>query len=101
HVSSVADDDGGFIRMSGQAYYQNPLALGGSAPTATPTTTATLTASSYTSSASAAPNTLASGQTVSIASSVTSTQASTVLVDLEVYDSTSVKVFQQFWDNQA
>jgi hypothetical protein len=35
HLSTVADDDGGFIRMMGQAYYQNPVALRG-APAAAP-----------------------------------------------------------------
>lgn len=64
HTSSVADDDGGFIRMSAQSYYKNPLLLSGGSgtkstvtptaapatstptltPTATPTRTATPTA---------------------------------------------------------
>jgi hypothetical protein len=101
HVSNVADDDGGFIRMSGQTYYQNPVPLGGGPPPATPTATATVPAASYTSSATAAPTSVAPGQTESITSSITSSQASTVLVDVEVYDSASVKVFQQFWDNQT
>jgi hypothetical protein len=101
HTSTVADDDGGFIRMSGQTYYKNPVALGGGPPPATPTATATLPAASYTTSASAAPTTAGPGQTVSITSTVSSSQASTILVDVEVYDSTSTKVFQQAWDNQV
>src|SRR5206468_7133136 len=101
HTSTVADDDGGFIRMSGQTYYQNPVALGGGPPPATATATATVPAATYTSSATAAPTSVAPGQTVSITSMVTSSQASTVLVDVEVYDPASTKVFQQFWDNQA
>ena len=30
HPSSVADDDGGYVRMMGHAYYQNPIAVSGS-----------------------------------------------------------------------
>jgi hypothetical protein len=38
HVSSVADDDGGFIRTFGHAYYTHPVPLSGGAPaTSTPT----------------------------------------------------------------
>jgi len=44
HVSTVADDDGGFIRVSAQAYYQHPVPLsGGAAATSTPTSTPTRT----------------------------------------------------------
>jgi hypothetical protein len=34
HTSTVSDDDGGFIRMSAQSYYQSPVPTGGSTPTA-------------------------------------------------------------------
>jgi hypothetical protein len=34
HPSTVADDDGGFIRMAAQAYYQSPVALTSGAPAA-------------------------------------------------------------------
>jgi len=100
HVATVADDDGGFVRMSAQTYYQSPVALSGTTASPTPTATATI-AATYTSSATATPGSAAPGQTVSIVSSVTSSQASTVLVDVEVYDPSSTKVFQQFWDSQA
>ncbi len=108
HTATVSDDDGGFIRMSAQSYYSNPVQLsGGSAATATPTPasstpTATPTvASTYTSGATTSPTSASPGQTVTINSSVTSSQASTVLVDVEVYDPSATKVFQQYWDNQA
>jgi hypothetical protein len=42
HESKVSDDDGGYIRMMAQAYYQSPVALPG-APTPTPTPSATAT----------------------------------------------------------
>lgn len=43
HTSSVADDDGGYIRMAAQAYYA-ALAGGTATPTTTPTATAIVTA---------------------------------------------------------
>jgi hypothetical protein len=113
NTSSVSDDDGGFIRMSAQAYYQTPVSLsgGGAPPTLTPTpvpTVATPTpsptaspAATFTTSASAAPVSSAPGQTVTITTSVTSSQAASVLVDVEVYDPASNKVFQQAFDNQS
>ncbi len=102
HASNVADDDGGFIRQSGQAYYQNPLPLTTPPPpTATAVATSTAVASNFTTVATVAPTAGVLGQTLSITSVITSSQAATVLVDLEVYDSASTKVFQQAWDNQA
>jgi hypothetical protein len=97
HTSSVADDDGGFIRMSAQAYYRQPVGLRG-----TPTATATPTPSpSYTSSATGSPGIVARGGTTSISASVKSVKASTALIDVEVYDAAGAKVFQQIWDNQT
>jgi hypothetical protein len=109
HTATVADDDGGFIRMSAQSYYQSPVLLSNasSTPMATPTLgTATATptptvAATYTTSATTAPSSVAPGQTVSISTSVSSSQASTVLVDVEMYDPSGTKVFQQAWDSQA
>ncbi|HEX8968771.1 MAG TPA: hypothetical protein VF937_12875, partial [Chloroflexota bacterium] len=106
HTATVSDDDGGFIRMSAQSYYTNPTALsGGTSSTATPTPlTATATptlASTYTTGASVTPASAAPSQSVSITTSVTSSQASIVLVDVEVYDPSNLKVFQQYWDNQS
>jgi hypothetical protein len=114
HVSTVSDDDGGFVRMSAQQYYTNPVPLsgGGGSSTSTPVPTAgtatstpiptpTAGAASYTTSANGSPNSIAAGGTVSITTSVTSSAASTALVDLEVYDPTGAKVFQQYWDNQS
>jgi hypothetical protein len=103
HMSTVADDDGGFIRMSAQAYYQNPISLsaGGSAtapPTPIPTTTL---ASMFTTSVSTAPTASAPGATVTVATAVNSSQAATVLVDVEVYDPSSNKVFQQAFDSES
>jgi hypothetical protein len=105
HTATVADDDGGFVRISAQQYYTSPVALGGSAttPTSAPgaTSTATPVAATYSSRAVASPSSVAPGGTASISASVTSRQASTVLVDVELYDPAGTKVFQQFWDNQA
>jgi hypothetical protein len=113
HTSTVADDDGGYLRMQGHAYYGKPVALsGGSTSTNTPTpvTTSTpaatatgtqSTTASYTTSASASPSSVAQGTSTSLTASVTSSAAATALVDLEVYDTAGTKVFQQAWDNQS
>jgi hypothetical protein len=57
----------------------------------------------YTTSATVSPTSIRVGfQTrVSLSTSVTSTSASSVLVDLEVYNASGVRIFQQFWDNQS
>ncbi|MBV9896718.1 MAG: PQQ-binding-like beta-propeller repeat protein [Chloroflexi bacterium] len=84
------------------------------APTATPTPTRTPTplptntptvnpnsARSFTTSASASPPSVTRGAGVSITTSVTSSSATKALVDVEIYDASWHKVFQQFWDNQS
>ena len=119
HVSTYADDDGGYIRLSAQSYYTNPIVLSGGSPstntptstpapgestTPTPPATATATAASqpaYSTSATAAPNSVVRGTSTTISANVTSSQASTSLVDVEVYDAAVNKVFQQAWDNQV
>ncbi|HLZ29826.1 MAG TPA: hypothetical protein VKV73_21110 [Chloroflexota bacterium] len=119
-VSTVADDDGGYIRMQGLAYYKNPVPLSGSPPTSTPTlsTTGTPTATptstpavtatatptsnaSYATSASASPGSVTRGGMLSVAASLTSSATSSGLVDIEIFDPSGAKVFQQDWDNQA
>jgi hypothetical protein len=44
---------------------------------------------------------VARGSTDTIKASVKSATATKVLVDVEVYDASGNKVFQQFWDNQS
>jgi hypothetical protein len=98
--------------MSAEQYYLKPVPIGGSSATATPTgtlvpgtatptPTATVGQATYTSRAVASPASAARGATVAIASSITSAQASNVLIDVEVWDQSGTRVFQQFWDNQA
>lgn len=104
NTSTVSDDDGGYIRKQGQAYYTNPILLGSTPPTSTPGLTATPTqptGQAYSSSATASPHTAAPGTTLSITTSVTTASAFAGLVDVEVFDTTGVKVFQQSWDNQG
>jgi hypothetical protein len=153
HTSSVSDDDGGYVRMQGQAYFANPVALSGgtatatstpttqptstrtalptstptatstptvrptstatpmrtstptakttSTPTRTPTPTQGTTQRAFTSSGSASPTTAQRPSSVALTVSVRSATASSALVDLEVYDASFTKVFQQVWDNQA
>jgi hypothetical protein len=61
----------------------------------------TSSAASYTASASAAPASAARGTTITIDTSVTSSSAANLLVDLEIYRPDGQKAFQQAWDNQA
>jgi outer membrane protein assembly factor BamB len=67
-----------------------------SPPTPTPVIQAT-----FTSHAVDSPKPVQRGSTLSIASTITATQASNVLIDVEIHDAASNKVFQQFWDNQT
>jgi hypothetical protein len=71
-------------------------------PTNTPVSTSTpAPTASYTTSAMVSPATVAPASSESITTSVQSSAAATVLVDMEVYDPTGTKVFQQYWDNQS
>jgi hypothetical protein len=130
HTATVADDDGGFIRMSAQTYYQHPVTLSGAplatstpttAPTNTPTTAPTSTptsrptntpvptatptqvpaAPSFSSTASVNSVSVPRGGSEVITASIKSATATSALVDVEVYSAGGTKVFQQFWDGQA
>jgi hypothetical protein len=76
-------------------------------PTATPTKTATPTATptaspqpTWTLGASVTTSGGSRERTATITAQVTSSASTTALVDIEVYDSSGVKVFQQALDNQ-
>jgi hypothetical protein len=60
-----------------------------------------LTAGGFTTNASASPGTVAPGATASITLSVTAANATTALVDIEVYSPAGAKVHQQWYDAQA
>jgi hypothetical protein len=71
-------------------------------PTKAPTKTATPVPSGearFTVSASGSPRSVARGQSVTLVTGVTSTQATTVLIDVEVYDAAGKKVYQKWYDN--
>jgi hypothetical protein len=81
-----------------------PVPTSTSAPTSTSTAAPTATQvpqASYSSSATSSPAALPRGSKVAVAVSVTSTTASTALVDLEIYDQAGHKVYQKWWNNQA
>jgi len=124
HTSTVADDDGGYLRMQGKAYYANPVPLSGAGTSATSTptpTVATHTATatpkpqltntptptivpaqrSYTTSATSSPATVTRPGTVALTASVKSATAGSALIDMEVYNAAGTKVFQQAWDSQS
>jgi hypothetical protein len=81
-----------------------PAPTNTSAPTNTPkppTATPTQSAATWTATGSASKNSLRRGQSVTLRANVRSNQARSALVDIEVYNSSGQKVFQQWWDNQA
>jgi len=78
-----------------------PTSTPTSRPTNTPTPTQQPAQPSYTSSAGVSPSTAPAGTQVSITAAVKSITASNALIDLEVYDASGAKVFQQAWDNQS
>jgi hypothetical protein len=105
HASTVSDDDGGFIRMSAQAYYQSPVALNGAAPApaappapvAAPEPAAPLQVSLG--GAGADPGDAGGGQDVTVHQDFTPSTDATLLVDFELYDGQGNKVWQAFHDN--
>jgi len=103
----VADDDGGFIRMSASAYYQAPMALNGLAPApaapAAPAPPAPAAAALRVELGPSAiePSTASVGQDVTLSQSLTPSTNAAVLVDFELYDASGQKVWQAFHDNVA
>ncbi|MCC7363017.1 MAG: hypothetical protein IT303_01495 [Dehalococcoidia bacterium] len=127
-VSLNADDDGGYFKARAKAYYSAgamPVGGGGSVPTptptvstptptrtatATPTPTGTATSTppptvtvpaAWSSSATAGTTSVRRGGTVAISAAVRAPAAGTVLVDIEVYDSSGRKVYQRYYDGQS
>lgn len=68
------------------------------APTATPTQPAT---TNWTTSATRSKSSVRRNQSITLRANVKASTAKTALVDLEVYNSSGQKVFQQYWDNQT
>lgn len=58
-------------------------------------------APSFTTVASSSPASVARGATSSITTLARSATASKALIDVEVYNSAGVRMFQQYWDNQT
>jgi hypothetical protein len=70
------------------------------APAAATATSVPGGATTFTSSANTAPSTVAATQSIAINAFFTSNNSTTALVDIEVYNPSNVRVFQQYWDNQ-
>jgi hypothetical protein len=106
HPSTVADDDGGYIRMMGQAYYQNPVALKGNfavsapAPAATAAVNASAPLRVDLGQAVVDPLSAATGEDVTFLQDVSVSTEATLLIDFELYDSQGHKVWQTWHDNQ-
>jgi hypothetical protein len=107
HPSTVADDDGGFIRMSGAAYYRNPVALDGvvavapapapPAPVSAPVSGGPLRVQLGASSVD--PVTAVVGQQVALRQDLTPSTDAVLLVDFELYDGQGQRVWSAFHDN--
>jgi hypothetical protein len=98
HPSSVSDDDGGYLRMMGQEYYQDPVALSGvgvAAPLPAPAAAVLLVDLG---DAGVDPGSSTSGQDVIVHQDFTTSTDATLLVDFELYDSNGNKVWQAFHD---
>jgi len=113
HPSTVADDDGGYIRMAGQAYYQNPVtlpgAIGARLPRPTPGPAPQIAPGPPLpgaplrvdlSQAIVDPGMASSGQDVTFQQDVSVNMDAIVLIDFELWDSQGQKVWQVWHDNQ-
>jgi hypothetical protein len=103
-VSSVPDDDGGFLRLSAHAYYQNPIQLQGvTLPTpATPVSMSTPAAALEVQlrASGVEPNVASPGQEVAVWQELIATSDANLLVDFELYDAQGQKVWQTWHDGQ-
>jgi hypothetical protein len=118
HASTVADDDGGYIRLMGQVYYQSPVGLSASgaaapAPAApeagvpaapgpaavAPPATATEPLSVSLGPAVADPSQASGGQDVVLRQDLMPNADAALLVDFEIYDGQGQKVWQAWHDN--
>jgi hypothetical protein len=102
HPSTVADDDGGYIRMMGQAYYHSPVGLSASgaaapAPAAPAAPAGPLSVSLG--AAGADPAQASAGQDVTLSQELMPSADAALLVDFELYDSQGQKVWQVWHDN--
>jgi hypothetical protein len=102
HPSTVADDDGGYIRMQAQQYYANPVPL--TAVATTPNAT-TPTATSSTSVAALplqvdlgastiTPAVATAGQDVTLRQDTIANTDGSVTVDFQLLDSSSKQIFE-------
>lgn len=109
HPSTVADDDGGYLRMAGGAYYRAPVALTGvasapapapnpaPAPAPAPNPDGPLQIALGASTVD--PGTAELGQQIALRQDLTPSKDTVVLIDFELYDAQGQKVWQAFHDN--
>jgi hypothetical protein len=107
HPSTLADDDGGYVRLMAQAYYQQPIAFAdaaehlpalprGSVATAAPAPTLVVDLGQTI----VDPVSASVGQDVTIRQDVSVSTDATLLVDFELWDAQGHKVWQIWHDNQ-
>jgi hypothetical protein len=110
HPSTVVDDDGGYIRMMGKAYYQSPVSRSGApavvmpvpaaAPPQPPPRPQDAPLRVDLGQAIIDPGTASAGDDVTFRQDITVNTDATLLVDFELWDSENQKVWQIWHDNQ-
>jgi hypothetical protein len=104
HPSTVTDDDGGFLRMSAQQYFANPLPLGPAAAVVAPLATTLSRAAPALEidlgATSLDPTAVTPGQQVSVRQNTITNTDATVLLDFELFDSDGQQVFKKIVPNQ-
>lgn len=88
-------------RVPTKAPSNAPTQVPSKAPTATPAISGVPITENYRSSAMAEPSIVSPGNKTTITADVTSKNASTVLIDIEVYSATGAKVHQAYVTNQT
>jgi hypothetical protein len=104
HPSTVADDDGGYVRLMAQAYYQQPIAFA-DAPLRLPAAAAATVVPGQglvvdLGQTIVDPVSASAGQEVTIRQDVSVSTDATLLVDFELWDAQGNKVWQIWHDNQ-
>ena len=100
HVAAHADDDGGFLRINGQAYYQNPVPLTAAAATAPVSSAPAAPLQVQLGPSGARPDVARPGQEVAVWQELAVSADANLLLDFELYDRQGQKVWQSVHDNQ-
>jgi hypothetical protein len=105
HPSTSPDDDGGFLRISGAAYYKAPVALDSvgaqpvTAPAPAPAPAPGGPLQVVLGDSAVDPGVASIGQEIALRQDITPSTNASLLVDFELYDGSGQKVWQAAHDN--